>query len=131
VEIDGVAHWIDAGATTPPARTAGAPVAHLLPNYDEYFIGHCERGAMLARLRAAGQDIENVALSGHLVAIDGQVVGFWSRATRAQATVVETTPLVDLSPRERKAVAAAAQALAAHLEQPVTVAKPTAGATWQ
>ena len=117
VEIDGVAHWMDAAAQVPSSR---APVARLLPNYDEYFIGHRERGAMLARLRAAGGDIANVALSGHLLAIDGQVVGFWARATKAMA--VEVEPLVELTAREWKAVDAAARALGAHLEQPVAVA---------
>jgi Winged helix DNA-binding domain len=129
VEIDGVAHWTGADADLSPRPRAGAaPVAHFLPNYDEYFIGHSERGAMLARVRAAGGDVDNVALSGHLLAVDGQVVAFWTRTTTPKATVVEVTPLVDLSARDRKAVDRAALALGAHLEQPVTVARPTAGA---
>jgi hypothetical protein len=130
VEIDGVAHWTGADAD-PSARPRRAPVAHFLPNYDEYFIGHCERGAMLARVRAAGGDIDNVALSGHLLAVDGQVVAFWSRLATPKGTVVEVTPLVDVSAREWKAVDVAARALGAHLEHPVAVARPTAGAMAQ
>lgn len=82
------------------------------------------RGAILARLRAAGGDVENVALSGHLLAIDGQVVGFRTRSASAKSMTVELQPLLDLSAREWSAVDAAAQALGAYAGQPVAVSSP-------
>ena len=122
VEIDGVAHWLDASLRD--VASTRQTLAHLLPNYDEYFIGHRDRSAMLARLHKAGRDVENVALSGHLLAIDGQVVGHWTRATSARAVVVEASPLLDLPAAQWKAIDLAARALGAFLGVPASVARP-------
>ena len=79
---------------------------------------------MLARLRRAGGNVENVALSGHLLAIDGQVVGHWTRATSARALVVEASPLLDIPAAQWKAIDLAARALGTFLGVPASVARP-------
>ena len=52
IDVGGRPFWMSAGAKAPPRK----PCAHLLPNYDEYFIGFVDRSAIgrAARQRGAG-----------------------------------------------------------------------------
>ncbi|HEV7838530.1 MAG TPA: winged helix DNA-binding domain-containing protein [Gemmatimonadaceae bacterium] len=105
--IDGRAYFA-ASAERPVKRTS--TVAHLLPNYDEYFIGFKDRGAMLQRLRRKKLPARNDALAGHVLTINGQVVGGWTRSLTRKEVVV-TLRLVDrLSMPEQRAVEKAATA---------------------
>jgi hypothetical protein len=123
--IGDAAHWTDARAddTVVPV-TKQATQAHLLPNYDEYFIGLRDRAAILVALRAAGASLDNVALSGHLFTAGGQVLGGWRRGRRAGGVAIEVTPLVTPTPAQRKALAAAVAALGAFMDVPATLAMP-------
>ena len=123
VEVDGVANWMDAALRdVKPARAPRR--AWLLPNYDEYFIGFRDRGAILVALHAAGASLDNVALSGHLLVVDGQVMGGWRREATSRVTVA-VQPLVDLPAASWKAIATAAQALGTFLGAEATVGRPT------
>jgi hypothetical protein len=117
--IDGRAHW---GPADAPDVAVREPRAHLLPNYDEYFIGFRDRGAILQR---AGRDVLAVdrgeVLSAHLVIVDGQVVGGWRRAATARAVRVVATAVTPLDADERADVAAAAARYAAFLGVPVAL----------
>jgi Winged helix DNA-binding domain len=83
----------------PPPRAGRlkSPLVRLLSNYDEYFIGHKDRGSIHSRLRASGIAKIPGALSGHVVTIDGQVVGLWERALSASSGVVVLKPLVSIT----------------------------------
>ena len=102
-EIDGVAYWSAADAPRPGARGA---VVHLLPPYDELFIGHRDRGALLVRAPALRERWAAAALTP-VLAVNGQLVGVWSRATKARSVVVRAEPLVTLTTPERRALDAA------------------------
>ena len=88
-----------------------APLTHLLPNYDEFFVGFRDRSAFGARLESSGIKPRTSALSGHALVINGQIVGGWRRTLTPRGVVVEPKPLLQLSESERRGVAAAAQRL--------------------
>ena len=107
----------------PPRRSRSA---HLLPNYDEYFIGFKDRSAIAQRLRSARMVTGGNALIAHIVFVDGQLVGGWKRLIEKGATVVAMTLLSRLSTPERAMIAAAADRFEKFLGSPVRlhVAKP-------
>ena len=109
-------YWLE-----PAKRSQGKrrPTAHLLPNYDEYFIGFKNRSAIGERLSSATGVMVGDALRAHIIVVDGQLVGGWKRTLTKAAVVVELTLLVDLTKQEHAAVVAAAQALGRFLELPV------------
>ena len=90
--IGGRSYWF------PRARAAKleSPLVRLLSNYDEYFIGHKDRSAIHAKLRAAGVTAIPTALSGHVLTIDGQIVGGWDRILGAKSVTVRLKPLIAL-----------------------------------
>jgi hypothetical protein len=74
--IDDIRYHAPSGFTLPQS---GVTTAHLLPNYDEYFIGYRDRSAIGARLRSTALVTGGNALIGNVVAVDGQLVGGWKR----------------------------------------------------
>lgn len=106
-----------------PARMS-MPLTHLLPNYDEYFIGFKDRSAFGARLESAGVKRKASALSGHALIVDGQLVGGWKRTLVGQTVAIEPKPLIRLSEAERRAVGVAARRLGRFLEKPVEIRWP-------
>ncbi|HEX9486219.1 MAG TPA: crosslink repair DNA glycosylase YcaQ family protein [Gemmatimonadales bacterium] len=105
-------------ARSTPRRS---PTAHLLPNYDEYFIGFKDRSAIGERLSLAEGAMVGDALRAHVIVVDGQLVGGWKRTLTKTAAVVEVTLLVGLSRPEREAVVGAVRALGDFLELRVEV----------
>jgi hypothetical protein len=107
VEIDGAPYWMAAAADTPPRRAR----AHLLPNYDEYFIGLVDRGAIGARLGHVGSVTGGNGLIGHVVTVNGQLVGVWRRTGDG----LRLDLAARLSPVERRLVAREVRRLGAFL----------------
>ena len=107
----------------PPARSAKieSPFVRLLSNYDEYFIGHKDRSAIHAHLRSSGVKRIPSALFGHILTIDGQVVGEWERAITAKSAVVRVKPLTPLSKTAHRAIAAEVSRFSKFLETPVAL----------
>jgi hypothetical protein len=116
--IDGRSYWFPGPARLTRRKT---PIAHLLPNYDEYFIGFKDRGAFAQRLRAAGIEARTDALSGHILAIDGQIVGGWGRTFRGKKAVIRLKPLQALTGAEDRSVGTAAKRFSEFLGVPVEV----------
>jgi hypothetical protein len=96
--FDDRAHWSVPSASVPPRWKR---VAHLLPNYDELFIGFKDRGAFGHLLRLRKDDARVDALMGHIVFIDGQIVGGWRHAPRP-VRGVELDLLVSLTDAEHR-----------------------------
>ena len=115
--LAGAAHWFAEPARAAATRTGHA---HLLPNYDEYFVGFRNRSAALQRIRAHGAELPD-ALYSHVVVIDGQLAGGWKREIGAQAASLQLTAVTPLSAPERRAVDAAAQRYARFLGLPVAL----------
>jgi hypothetical protein len=116
-EIDGKTCWFPASG---PAKVT-SPTVHLLPNYDEYFIGFKDRKAISSRADGFSLDERTgrYALAAHIVFIDGQVVGGWKRTLKKSTVEVEFNPLVSVTGTEKQAVVRAAERYGAFLEMPV------------
>ncbi len=116
--IDGKTYWF--AASLSPARD-GSLTAHLLPNYDEYFIGFKDRSAIGEALKTYQKDQLVPALSAHIILVNGQVVGGWKRTLTKNAVEVELNPIKRLTKAEKRAVILAAEQYGAFLELPVVV----------
>jgi hypothetical protein len=116
--IEGRSYWSPVGAR--PARIS-SPLVHLLPNFDEYFIGLKDRSALAARLKSSGIKQRTTVLAGYFLAVNGQMVGGWRRTIVGRTVVVEPKPLIRLSEAERRAVEVAARKFGRFLESPVQI----------
>jgi winged helix DNA-binding protein len=114
---DGRAYWHAAAART---SARAARVAHLLPNYDEYFVGFKDRSAFAERVRHIRASRRVNALMGHILSVDGQIVGGWRR-TLGKTVEVELDLLVSLTAAERNLVGRAATRFGEFLSLPVHV----------
>lgn len=85
-----------------PSKVSAA--AHLLPNYDEYFIGFKDRSAIGQRLGHSALVTGGNALIGHVVAIDGQLVGGWRRGFEEGKTVLRFELMVKLKRKEHSSL---------------------------
>jgi hypothetical protein len=104
--IDGRSYWFPTPTRPTKRRT---PVAYLLPNYDEYFIGFRDRSAFSTRLAKARIEWRMDALWGHVLTIDGQIVGGWNRDFRGKDAVIRLKLLQRLSAPENRAIEKAAK----------------------
>jgi len=119
VSLGGMDYWMGVDQT-PPSRRGSA---HLLPNYDEYFIGHRDRSAIGARLRDVGSVMGGTVLVPNVIIVDGQLVGTWKRLGSGQrgarglarktpaeidAMVVELRPTARLAAAEKRRLVSAA-----------------------
>ena len=101
VVIGDKAYWTDGSS---PARPS--PSAQLLPNYDEFFIGYRDRGAMGQRLNHTRPVTGwNVSFT-HVIAIDGQLVGGWKRSPVRGRIKLSISLLDTLTAAERTRVLA-------------------------
>lgn len=97
------------------------PLAHLLPNYDEYFIGLKDRSAINMALKAIPSERMLSALSGHILIVNGSVAGGWKRTLRKDGVSIALELLKPLTSAEQKAVAQAAEKYGTFLGLPVTL----------
>lgn len=114
--LDGVEYWF---AGDIPRRTP--PTAHLLPNYDEYFIGYRDRTAVGGRLGHTRPVTGGNALISNVAFVDGQLVGGWKRTLDAGAVVIHLTLQARLTAAERRRLSAAARRFGAFLSRPVAI----------
>ncbi|MGH7637494.1 MAG: DNA glycosylase AlkZ-like family protein, partial [Gemmatimonadaceae bacterium] len=117
VDLDDRPCWLSGKQRAPRQRTT----AHLLPNYDEYFIGLRDRSAIAARVRALHLVTGGDALIAHIAFIDGQLVGGWRRLQEPSGVVVALELVTRITRDERKRLEGQALRLSRFLETPVTI----------
>lgn len=83
---------------------AKSPTAHLLPNYDEYFIGFKDRSAIAEIAEKVGIKSDDPSLIAHIVILDGQIVGGWRRTLQKDAVFIELKLFTKLTNSENQAV---------------------------
>jgi hypothetical protein len=118
VTLGGQQYWIAAAAPR-PARSSRT--AHLLPNYDEYFIGYRDRSAIADRLGHAKWVMGGTALIPYVIVAGGQLVGVWRRTLDPDGAVVTLALTSRLSEAETKGLHAAVQRFSKFLGAPVEV----------
>lgn len=109
-------HW-DAGEPT-QAITAMS-TAHLLPNYDEYFIGFRDRSAIRERVNASRHPVPDGAFQAHVIVVNGQLVGGWKRVVRGTRATLELRFAIDVTRRETRSVEAQAERYGEFIGTPV------------
>ena len=116
--LDGQTYWF-ADSSTPVQEKS--PTAHLLPNYDEYFIGFKDRSAIAQVANRAGVKSDDPALIAHVIIMDGQVVGGWRRTITKSAVILEQNLLTDLTRSEERALSREVDRYSEFLQLPVEV----------
>lgn len=101
-----------------PAREK-SPAAHLLPNYDEYFIGFKDRSAIGEVARLAGIRPDDPSLIAHIILLDGQIVGGWRRTVTKNAVILERNIFTDLTRAQERALAREVDRYSEFLQLPV------------
>lgn len=118
---DGGTYWSVRSAR---ASHRSSRVAHLLPAYDEFFIGFKDRSAFAERLRRVRSKGAMNALPGRVLCLDGQVVGGWRR-TLGKTVEVALDLLVPLTTVERRLAGQAVEHFGEFLGTPVQVRRLT------
>ncbi|NUQ11292.1 MAG: winged helix DNA-binding domain-containing protein [Gemmatimonadaceae bacterium] len=109
--------YFDGGGAVPRRR----PSAHLLPNYDEFFIGYRDRSAIGQRLGTVNVVTGGSAQISNVVVVNGQLVGGWRRTVRQQGVRLNLRLATSLTPAERSRVQRAVRRYEAFLDMPVRV----------
>lgn len=110
--INGQTYWFPLSEPGPKVEPM---IAHLLPNYDEFFIGFRDRSAIGEAAKRAGIRGDHPALIANVILIDGQIVGGWKRILKRSAVLIELNPIIELTEAESQAVADAANRYAGFL----------------
>jgi hypothetical protein len=103
------------------APSIPSPAVHLLPAFDEYYLGYSARGEVLDPTF----DRKVVSSNGvfrPMIVVDGQVVGTWQRALKRDKVVITSTPFRALAPAEVQALAVAASQFGEFLGLPAALA---------
>lgn len=116
VDIDGKTFWRSGSAPSAPG-----PSAHLLPNYDEFFIGYRDRSAIGRRLGNVGSVTGGSTLINHVLVVDGQLVGGWKRTVVDDAIVLKASLFTRLARSERDRLDEAVRAFATFAQRKVRV----------
>ena len=102
--VEGLTYWSIPNRPRPVVRNRRA---YLLPIYDEYLIAYRDRAAVPHG--SAALTVREGVTFQHALIIDGQVAGTWRLARDASGRTPVPVPLRQLTPTERRAVAAAVQ----------------------
>jgi hypothetical protein len=111
-------YWFPASMKTAKVRS---PLAHLLPNYDEYFIGFKDRNAIGETVRNAGVNIGHAAFLAHVISLDGQLIGGWKRMIEKKNVNVELNLVVKITRDQKQAVLDATERFGKFLDLSVKV----------
>jgi hypothetical protein len=119
-EVDGKTYWVDRSVS--PVKEP-SPTAHLLPNYDEYFIGFKDRSAIGEVARRAEIKSDDPSFLAHVILLDGQLVGGWKRTLKKDAVQLYFTTILPLTKSQERAVDEAASRYAKFLQLPMQVGR--------
>lgn len=114
--LDGQTYWF--ADSISPVREKSL-TAHLLPNYDEYFIGFKDRSAIGKIARQAGVKNDDPRLIAHVIIMDGQIVGGWRRTITKNAVILERRLFTDLTRSEERALTQEIDRYSEFLQLPV------------
>jgi hypothetical protein len=124
-EVEGKTYW-----TSPAARPARpTPSAHLLPNFDEYFIAYRDRSASVDLSLKLGRSapFPYGKTLAHVVLVNGVVHGGWKRRPGDGEVAVRFSALAPLPSAARAALRASADRLSAFLEMRVQIVATDSG----
>lgn len=112
-----VTYWAIAGEASSPEP---APTVHLLPAFDEYYLGYQDRGAVLD----PQHDKTVVSSNGifrPMIVLNGRVAGIWKRSQQKDRVMIAAKPFLPLTRAEHHALRAAAGRYSAFAGLPIEV----------
>jgi hypothetical protein len=115
-EVNGRAYWF---AGSPPSAKTAANTAHLLPNYDEYFIGLKDRSAMNELVKERVVGLPGDTFVANVVAVGGQLAGGWTRAIGPRRAELVVRLVTRVSPGQLRAIKSQVKRYTAFLQVPV------------
>jgi hypothetical protein len=115
VTLGDVHYWIASDRRLPRRSES----AHLLPNYDEYFVGFRDRRSIAQRIGCMSSVMGASALVPHVIIVDGELVGIWKRTLGRTSVALMLQYQTRVTPAERERVVAAAQGFGKFLGLPV------------
>jgi hypothetical protein len=105
--IDDQTYWFSGELAAPQEPAADA---YLLPYLDEYTVAYQDRSALVDPSYAEAITASSqFGVLGPVIVIGGRVAGGWKRTLRKDKVIVETNPVIPLTPTEEAAIAAAMQ----------------------
>lgn len=116
--IEGQGYWWGTDVSLPDTDT---PVAHWLPNYDEYLYGYTDGFSSIE-----GQSLE-AAFDRNFtngIVLNGKIVGGWRKTVKTRSVTLESKPVTPRSATEKETVVAAAHRFGEYLGLPVVFASP-------
>jgi hypothetical protein len=114
--IDGLPYWSAAGE---PAVKGTSSSAHLLPNFDEYYIAYKDRSAMLSAPTKRGDSPWLPGLTDNLLLFGGRLAGSWRRGIGTKGVTIVTSTTRSLTKSEHSRLAAQVKRYATFLAAPV------------
>lgn len=126
VEVEGVTHWLDAGAVATATAAGGetaatghapGPTVDLLQAYDEYIMGYA---APREYLLPPGRTM-HAETALHALVVDGVLAGRWAPVVEPRRATVRIVPWRRMSRAEQRALAASVDGVERFLGLPVTV----------
>jgi len=113
--IAGQACW---GSPRETVSAVPSPTIHLLPAFDEYYLGYQDRRAVLDP-RYDKTMVSSNGVFRPIIVLDGQVVGIWKRTLKKSSVTITANPFAPLTKRASQALLAAAERFGAFLGLPV------------
>ena len=114
--IDGRKYW-SYGSPLPTKGSINA--AHLLPNYDEYFIGLKDRSAIQELVKGRVVGLPGDMSFANIVVADGQLVGGWTRSVTPRAARLKVRLAAKIKVAQRRSIEAQARRYGDFLQLPV------------
>ena len=116
--VDGRKYWFS-GAT--PSLKGSTTAAHLLPNYDEYFIGLKDRSAIQELVKGRVVGLPGEMSFANIVVADGQLVGGWTRSVTSRIARLHVRLAAKITAGQLRAIEAQARRYGVFLKLPVAL----------
>jgi hypothetical protein len=112
--VDGRSFWVAADSAPGKAGLS----AHLLSNYDEFFIAYRDRSSLAQRVQTSLFEKRTDTLFTSIAIVDGQLVATWRRYLDPKGVTVEVNALTRVTGADIKKLRAAAKKYSDYLELP-------------
>jgi hypothetical protein len=116
-EVNGKTYWFGKGQTSTKIKE---PLIHLLPNYDEYLISYKDYTPVFDPTLIT-KDSGISTLLGHLLVLNGKVVGGWRRTFEKKEAVIELKQLTKFTTLEHAAINREVEKFGKFLTMPVRI----------
>lgn len=112
-EVEGRTYWMVKDLLK-SAKNSGV---HLLPAFDEYFVGYKDRDAVLEKIYAERINPGANGMLNPVIVSDGQIIGTWRRIVKKDLVFVNAKPFKKFTDKEKAGIKKAAADYARFLDK--------------